>query len=54
MTKQPVNKTAANKSKLTEVKTKQTSVSVEDFIRSVKDEQKQKDSLVLLRGFLII
>jgi hypothetical protein len=49
MTKQPVKKTAVKKSKLAEVKTKQTSASVEDFVRSVKDKQKQKDSLVLLQ-----
>jgi hypothetical protein len=48
MTKQPVKKTAVKKSKLAEVKTKQTSASVVDFVGSVKDEQKQKDSLVLL------
>ncbi|MFN0199920.1 MAG: DUF1801 domain-containing protein [Bacteroidia bacterium] len=49
MTKQPVKKTAAKKSKLAEIKTKQTSASVEDFVGSVKDEQKQKDSIVLLQ-----
>lgn len=36
------------KSKLAEVKTKQTAASVEDFIHSVKDEQKRKDSFVVL------
>lgn len=36
------------KSKLAEIKTKQTSASVEDFINSVNDEQKRKDSFVLL------
>lgn len=36
------------KSKLAEIKTKQTTASVEDFISSVKNEQKRKDSLVLL------
>jgi hypothetical protein len=36
------------KSKLAEIKTKQTSASVEDFIISVKDEQKRKDSFVIL------
>jgi len=36
------------KSKLAEIKTKQTSASVEDFIDAVKDEQKRKDSFVLL------
>ena len=39
---------AEKKSKLVEIKTKQTSASVEDFINSVKDEQKRKDSFVLL------
>jgi hypothetical protein len=36
------------KSKLVEIKTKPTTVNVEDFINSVKDEQKRKDSFVLL------
>ncbi len=36
-------------SKLVEIKTKQTSLSVEDFIAKVPDEQKQKDSLVILK-----
>ncbi|HMQ79626.1 MAG TPA: DUF1801 domain-containing protein [Ignavibacteria bacterium] len=35
--------------KLAEIKTKQTELSVEDFINSVKDEQKRKDSLTLLK-----
>lgn len=39
---------AEKKSKLAEIKTKQTSKSVEDFINSVKEEQKRKDSFVLL------
>ena len=39
---------AEKKSKLAEIKTKQTSASVEDFINTVKDEQKRKDSFVLL------
>jgi hypothetical protein len=39
---------AEKKSKLAEVKTKQTSASVEDFMNSVQDEQKRKDSFVLL------
>jgi hypothetical protein len=39
---------AEKKSKLAEIKTKPTSSSVEDFINSVPDEQKRKDSLVLL------
>ena len=33
---------------MAEIKTKPTSASVEDFINSVKDEQKRKDSLVIL------
>ena len=36
------------KSKLAEIKTKPTSASVEDFINNIKDEQKRKDSFVLL------
>ena len=39
---------AEKKSKLAEIKTKQTSESVEDFINSVKEEQKRKDSFVLM------
>lgn len=39
---------AEKKSKLADIKTKPTSASVEDFISSVKDEQKRKDSFVLL------
>jgi len=39
---------AEKKSKLVEIKTKQTSASVEDFIGNVKDEQKRKDSYVIL------
>ena len=35
--------------KLAEIKTKETGSSVEDFINSVKDEQKRKDSFLLLR-----
>jgi hypothetical protein len=38
----------AKKSKLVEIKTKPTLANVEDFINSVKDEQKRKDSFVLL------
>jgi len=34
--------------KLAEIKTKQNSASVEDFINAVKDEQKRKDSFVIL------
>ena len=36
------------KSKLAEIKTKPTSANVEEFINNVKDEQKRKDSFVLL------
>lgn len=36
------------KSKLAEIKTKPTTVSVMDFIQAMPDEQKRKDSLVLL------
>jgi len=36
------------KSKLTEIKTRETTASVEDFINSVPDEQKRKDSFVIL------
>lgn len=35
--------------KLAEVKTKPTTLSVEDFINNVADEQKRNDSLVLLK-----
>lgn len=38
----------AKKSKLAEIKTKPTAASVEDFINNVKDEQKRKDSWVLV------
>ncbi|NOS86317.1 MAG: DUF1801 domain-containing protein [Ignavibacteria bacterium] len=37
--------------KLAEIKTKQTEQSVEDFISSIKNEQKRKDSLILLKMF---
>ncbi|MFT5778574.1 MAG: hypothetical protein ACI837_001530 [Crocinitomicaceae bacterium] len=36
------------KSKLAKIKTKPTAASVEDFIKHVPDEQKRKDSFVLL------
>lgn len=36
------------KSKLAEIKTKPTSVSVEDFINTITDEQKRKDSFEIL------
>lgn len=39
---------AEKKTKLAEIKTKQTAASVEDFINTVPDEQKRKDSFVLL------
>ena len=39
---------AEKKSKLADIKTKPTSTSVEDFINNVNDEQKRKDSFVLL------
>jgi hypothetical protein len=40
---------AEKKSKLVEIKTKPTAASVEDFILKISDEQKRKDSLVLLK-----
>jgi hypothetical protein len=39
---------AEKKSKLAQIKTKPTSDSVEDFINTVKDEQKRKDSFAIL------
>lgn len=39
---------AEKKSKLAEIKTKVTSASVEDFINTVPDEQKRKDSFAIL------
>jgi hypothetical protein len=39
---------AEKKSKLAVIKTKPTAASVEDFINKVEDEQKRKDSFVLL------
>ena len=39
---------AEKKSKLAEIKTKQTSASVEEFINAVEADQKRKDSFVLL------
>jgi len=39
---------AEKKSKLAVIKTKPTTVSVEDFINKLPDEQKRKDSFVLL------
>jgi len=35
--------------KLAEIKTKPTSLSVKDFINSITDEQKRKDSLIILK-----
>jgi hypothetical protein len=35
--------------KLAEIKTKQTSASVADFINSIADEQKRKDSQIILK-----
>jgi hypothetical protein len=35
--------------KLAEIKTKQNSASVEDFINSIADEQKRKDSFIILK-----
>ncbi|MBP6793620.1 MAG: DUF1801 domain-containing protein [Saprospiraceae bacterium] len=39
---------AEKKSKLVEIKTKPTTVSVQEFIHAIQDEQKQKDSLVIM------
>ncbi|MDT4966492.1 MAG: hypothetical protein QOJ64_1229 [Acidobacteriota bacterium] len=39
---------AEKKTKLAEIKTKPTSASVEDFIKGIKNEQKRKDSSVIL------
>ncbi len=39
---------AEKRSKLVEIKTKQTSASVEAFINTIEDKQKREDSLVLL------
>lgn len=39
---------AEKKSKLAEIKTKETSASVEDFINTVGDEQKRNDSFTIL------
>lgn len=40
---------AEKKSKLAEIKTKQTTASVEDFINANTDEQKRKDSFEILK-----
>jgi len=37
--------------KLADIKTKPTALSVEDFIRTVQDEQKKADSFILLQLF---
>src|SRR5258706_13513379 len=39
---------AEKKSKLVDIKTKPTAASIEDFINNVPDEQKRKDSKVLM------
>ena len=39
---------AEKRSKLAEIKTKPTAASVEDFLNAVQDEQKRKDSFVIL------
>ncbi len=39
---------AEKKGKLAEIKTKPTTASVDDFINNIKEEQKRKDSFVLL------
>lgn len=39
---------AEKKSKLVEIKTKPTTASVDDFINKIDDEQKRKDSFVIL------
>lgn len=39
---------AEKKSKLVEIKTKPTAINVADFINAINDEQKRKDSFVLL------
>ncbi|MEX0965710.1 MAG: DUF1801 domain-containing protein [Bacteroidia bacterium] len=39
---------ATKKSKRIEIKTKQSSASVEDFINTMKDEQKRNDSFIVL------
>lgn len=39
---------ATKKSKLVEIKTKENTASVEDFINSVKEDQKRQDSFVVL------
>jgi hypothetical protein len=39
---------ATKKSKLAEIKTKQNTSSVEDFLNTIKDEQKRKDSFAIL------
>ena len=41
-------KSPEKKGKLAEIKTKPTAASVEDFINTIKDEQKRKDSFAIL------
>jgi hypothetical protein len=43
------NKNNFTMSKLAVIKTKENNSSVEDFINSVKDEAKRKDSFILLK-----
>jgi uncharacterized protein YdhG (YjbR/CyaY superfamily) len=45
---QPAKKVAAKKGKLAEIKTKATNASVEDFINSIDNETKRKDSFTIL------
>jgi hypothetical protein len=40
---------AGKKSKLVEIKTKQSSASVNDLINTIKDEQKRNDSITILK-----
>src|SRR6478609_12128529 len=40
---------ASTKSKLADIKTKPTAASVEDFINTITDEQKRKDSFALAK-----
>ena len=46
--KQSIISMAEKKSKLAQIKTKPTTASVQDFINAIADEQKRKDSFVLL------
>lgn len=40
---------AEKKSKLVEIKTKETNASVDDFINTIQDEQKRMDSLTIIK-----